>query len=418
MCAISKTQLSRSIVGQLRRPQFTIWLNAGSSHSLEGDLKVVAISLRHELHRGAHDRDFYYPAGAAQNDYLVELLKVWLSMSQARVENMPQVLVVIDDVDGLESSKLSELSKMVTGDGIDVIFNTRDPTIADHTSYMRATNFDVPPLQQDQARDLLCYPTAANSSAEAEFLSDIAAKLGFLPAALVTGSQYLKAHLASRSSYAVNSYHAKWNSDRDRRQILQFRRTANLYPHTMHSSFQVSIQRLWRNTNAESPSLYSCCLDLLRLLSALKITYFARVELESLCDLLRSFIQAQETLSTGQVNGKLTGLRVSLRQLSEDASSAPRCAAELVRVSLLTTTEGTDILVLNQMIMACVMLRVQAGPAVDRDGWDLGLDSAESRLLQRAAGYISETWVPSSPLPKRLDRLSSVMTLGVIKERL
>ena len=399
MCAISKTQLSRSIVGQLRRPQFAIWLNAGSSSSLEEGLKGAAISLKHELLRTAHERDFYYSAGA-RIDYLVELLKVWLSMAQARVENMPQFLLVIDDVDGLESSKLSELSKLVAGDGVDVIFNTRDPTIADRTSCMHATNFEVPPLQQDQARDLLYDLTAAKSSAETEFLSDIAAKFGFLPAALVSGSQYLKDHLTSTSPYAVTSYHATWNSDVDRRQIMRYRGPANLYPHTMHSSFQISIQRLWRNTNVESPTLYSCCLDLLRLLSALKITCFARVELESLCVLLRSFIQAQETLNIGQVDGELTGLRFSLRQLSEDASSAPRCATELVRVSLLTTPEGTDTLVLNQLIVACVMLRVQAGPAADRERWDLGLDGAESSLLQQVARYISETWMPCSPLPE------------------
>ena len=345
----------------------------------------------------AQERDFYYRAGAT-TEYLVELLKIWLSMAQARVESMPQFLFVINDVDGLESSELSELSKMVAGDGVDVIFNTRDPTIADRTSYMHATNFDVPPLQQDQALGLLCDLTATKSSWETGFLSDIAATFGFLPAALVTGSQYLKTHLASRSPYAVNTYHDRWNSDVHRRQILQFRWTANLYPHTMHSSFQVSIQRLRRNTNAESPTLYSCCLDLLRLLSALKVTCFAKVELESLCDLSRSFIQAQETLKIGKVDGEMTGLRVSLRQLSEDASSAPRCATELVRVSLLTAPEGTDTLVLNQMTMACVMLRWKAGPATDRDISDLGLDDAESLLLQQAAAYISETWVPFSTL--------------------
>ena len=398
----SKTQLSRSIVGQLRRPQFNIWLNAGSSCSLEESLKGAARTLKHELlrtesvptHTGiAQERDFYYRAGAT-TEYLVELLKTWLSMAQTRVESMAQFLFVIDDVDGLESSKLSELSKMVAGDGVDVIFNTRDPTIADRTSYMRATNFDVPPLQQDQALGLLSDLTAAKTSSESEFLSDIAAKFGFLPAALVTGSQYLKTHLASRSLYAVNTYHDRWNSDVHRRQILQFRWMANLYPHTMHSSFQVSIQRLWRNTNAEGPTMYSCCLDLLRLLSALKIACFARGELESLCDLLRSFIQAQETLNIGQVDEELSGLLNSLRQLSEDTSSAPRCATELVRVSLLTTPEGTDTLILNQMTMACVTLRSKAGPDTDQDAWDLGLDDAESLLLQRAAAYISETWVP------------------------
>ncbi|KAM0799400.1 hypothetical protein BDR22DRAFT_316775 [Usnea florida] len=398
MYEIRKTMLSRSIVGQLDHQHLAIWLEAGSSHSLEENLKGAAISLRHELLRGAHERDFYYPAGPAKNEYLVELLKVWLSMAQARVENKPQVLLVIDDVDGLVSSKLTELSKMVAGDGIDIIFNTRDPTIADRASILSATNFDVPPLQQDQALDLLYDPTTAKSSTETEFLSANAVKFGFLPAALVTGSQYLKVHLASRSPYAVNSYHAKWNSDLGRREILQFRRLGNMYPHTMHSSFQVSMERLRRNTKAESPTLYVCCLNLLRLLSALEIDCFARSELESLSNLLRLFIK--ETMCIGQADGELTGLRLSLRQLSEDAGKAPRCATELVRVSLLTTPEGTETLALNKLTMACVMLR----PAADRDDWHLEFDwelaLTERVLLQRAASYISETWVPCLPLPK------------------
>ena len=417
MCDISKTQMSRFIIDQLGQPQFAIWLNAGSSDSLVEDLKGAAISLRHELLRTVHERDFYYSAGA-RIDYLVELLKDWLNTAQVRERDMPQVLIVIDDVDGLESSKLHEISKMVAGDGVDIIFNTRDPTIADPTSYMDATNFDVPPLQQDQARDLLfdltnikVKPRAVSapalatvrSSAESDFLSTIAANFGLLPGALVSGSQYLVDHLASRNLYAIKSYLARWDSDADRRQILQFRRTTSRYPHTMHSSFQVSLHRLWRNTNAENhPALYNCSLNLLRLLSALKITCFARVELESLCNLLRSFVQLQGSYATGQDDGELTGLRLSLHRLSEDASKAPRCATELVRVSLLTTPEGTDTLALNQLIMACVMLREQAGPAADRDDWDLGLDGAESLLLQRAVGYISETWVPCLPLPETI----------------
>ena len=397
MCGISKTQLSRSIIGQLERPQFTIWLNAGSSDSLEEDLKGAAVSLKCELLRTAHERDFYYTAGA-RIDYLVELLKDWLSMAQARERDMPQVLVVIDDVDGLESAKLSEISKMVAGDGIDIIYNTRDPTIADCTSYLDATNFNVPPLQQDQAEDFL-YDltnfTARESSVEMEILSKIAANFGCLPAALVSGSHYLTDNLASmRSRAALNLYFARWSSDEHRREILQFRRTTSRYPHTMHSSFEVSFHRLWRNTTAENPALYFCCLDLLRLLSALKITHFARRELESLCDLLGSFFQAQERDEIGQAGLERAGLGVSLRQLSEDPSKAPRCTTELVRVSLLTTAEGTDTLALNQLIIACVMLRVQVG-SEDL----LGLTGAESQLLQRAAGYISKTWVPCLPSP-------------------
>ena len=422
-CArLSKTQLSRSIIGQLSLPQFTIWLNAGSSHTLQHDLELAAISLRHELLRTesiptqlgtSQDRAAFYTA-SAPTGYLVELLRAWLSMAQARETDIPQVLLILDDVDGLESSKLSELSKMVAGHGIDIIYNTRDPKIADRTSYMHAANFNVPPLQQDQAQDMLCnltkyivqsrtVPTqalaAAQRSGVSEFLSKTAANFGFIPAALVNGSHYLNDNLASMNPYAENLYLARWNSDADRRQIMQFRRTAYQYEHSMHSSFEISLQRLWRNTNAESPALYFCCLNLLRLLSAVKIACFARVELESLRHLLGLFLREREEQKLGQIYGEQTGLRFSLHQLSEDASKCPRCATELVHVSLLIAPDGTDNLVLNQLVMACVMLRGQVVSASD-PGWrDLGLDGAESLLLERTACYISENWIPCSPRP-------------------
>lgn len=422
MCDFSKTQLSRSIIDQLKQPQFTIWLNAGSSHTLQRDLELAALSLRHELLRSessptqlgtSQNLGSFYTA-CVPTDYLVELLRVRLSMAQARETDMPQVLVILDDVDGLESSKLSELSKMVAGHGIDIIFNTRDPTIADRTSYMHAANFDVPPLQQDQAHEMICHHTkytvksrsvptpalaAAQRSWESEFLSKIAAHFGFIPAALVNGSHYLNDNFASSNPYAENLYLARWNSDADRRQIMQFRRREYRYEHSMHSSFEISLQRLWRNTNAESPALYFCCLNLLRLLSAVKIACFARVELESLRNLLGSFLREQEKRKIGHNHGEQTGLRFSLHQLSEDASKCPRCATELVHVSLLIAPDGTDNLVLNQFIMACVMLRAQAVSASD-PGWrDLGLDGTDNLLLERTACYVSENWVPCSPTP-------------------
>ena len=422
MCDFSKTQLSRSIIGQLSQPQFTIWLNAGSSHTLQHDLELAAISLRHELLRTesipapfgtSKDSGSFYTASAPK-DYLVELLRAWLSMAQTRKTDTPQVLVVLDDVDGLESSKLSELSKMVAGHGIDIIYNTRDPTIADRTSYMHAANFDVPPLQQDQAQAFLCnltkytvrsrsLPTsalaAAKRSGDSVFLSKIAANFGFIPAALVNGSHYLNDNLASRNPYSENLYLARWNSDVDRRQIMQFRRTAYRYEHSMHSSFEVSLQRLWRNTNVESPALYFCCLNFLRVLSAVNIACFARAELESLRHLLGSFLQQPEEQKVSQIYGEQTRLRFSLHQLSEDASRCARCATELVHVSLLIAADGTDNLILNQLIMACMMLRAQAVSASDTGWRDLGLDDAESLLLERTACYISDNWIPCSTRP-------------------
>ena len=323
-------------------------------------------------------------------------------MAQPREANIPQVLVILDDVDGLESSEQLKLSKMVCSSGIGVVFSTRDPRIAKRGSYLGATDFDIPPFQRDQAQSLLHdltktnADTAASSSADAEFLSNVASNLGDLPAALVSGSHYLLDNLASRSPNALKSYLQKWDSPTDRRQILRFRSTDS-YPHSMYASFTVSVQRLWRNTEAEGPTLYFCSLNLLRLLSALNIHRFARNELESLCDLLASFVAAQEPHDIAESEREQNDVLLSLRQLSEDSNEAARCTTELVRVSLLTIPDATEALVLNQLIRACVMLSAQDDLAADQQVNDPGLNGAERLLLERAAGQISQSWAPCLP---------------------
>ena len=332
------------------------------------------------------------------------MLRDWLSRAQAREANIPQVLVILDDVDGLESERLS-LSKMVSPDGIDVVFSTRNPMIAERSTYISATSFEVPPLQHDQARDLLREltktdtDTATSSSTETELLSDIASKLGCLPAALVSQSHYLSDSLALRSQYAQQSYFKNWNSPTDRRQILQFSSTDS-YPYSMHTSFTISVQRLRRNTEAKRPELYSCSLNLLRLLSALEIDRFARLELQNLCDPLKEFLQDHERQDIAQSEGEQNNLLVSLRELSEDGTKAPLCAAELVCVSLLTTRDGHDTLVLNQLIRECVMLSAQDGPAADESLKDSGLKETERLLLEVAARQIAKRWAPCLQSPE------------------
>ena len=331
-------------------------------------------------------------------------------MAQAHQKNKPQVLVILDDVDGLESPDLFELSQMIIGDGIDVVFSTRDPTLADQTSYMNAANFDVPPLKKHHAGNILdeltkgntknhedtsAAITAATNASETEFMSEVAANMGYLPAALVSGSHYLIDNLTSRTPFAIHSYHAKWSSPEHRWQILQFRRRTSRYPYTIHTSFEVSLQRLRRNTEVEGLVLYLCCLSLLRLLSALKVKRFARVELESLCELLGQFIQ-KETQDTTRSRGGEDELFVSLRRLSEDASKAPRCTTELLHVSLLTDPDGAGVLVLNSLVGACVTLGVRDGLAVDQGLGSTGLSEVESELLARAARHIYKSWAPCS----------------------
>ena len=135
MCGHSKTQLSRSIIDQLGQRHSTILAQCWIIQLPQRDLRGAALSLKDELLRAesdpmqlntTHDCGFFYTA-SARIYYLVELLRVWLNMAQAREVNLPQVHVILDDVDGLESTELFDISRMFSGDGVDVIFTTRRP---------------------------------------------------------------------------------------------------------------------------------------------------------------------------------------------------------------------------------------------------------------------------------------------------
>ena len=83
--------------------------------------------------------------------YLLDLLKVWLKTAQA---DQSQILIVLDDPGGLETSELHKVSEMISGSPIEFIYSTSDPMIADQTSYMYAVNFDVPPRELTDAQHL------------------------------------------------------------------------------------------------------------------------------------------------------------------------------------------------------------------------------------------------------------------------
>ncbi len=368
--------------------QIIIWLRAGSTETLQEDLLTAALDLKSELLRFESrnpsvpgqqtgvSEGLLYSSGVRLN-YLLDLLKLWLKTAQA---DKPKVLIVLDDLDGLEPSKLSELSDLISGDHIEVIYSTRDPMIADQTSYMSAANFDVPPLTPDDALDLFLrlmnpHPGFAQGRdpgpiTDLETTAQLLTSIGHLPAAIVNATHYSKDNYGSTNPDALREFLAKWNSS-VKGGILQFRRRTFIYPHTMQASFEVSLTRLKRNLGIESPRLYNCSLYLLRLLSLMGVNEFARNELGNFGALLRYFISREKAENA------------ILHHLSSDASVIHRCVTELVHVSLLSDPEGRGILVLNNLTKACVWLTVTQ---------NLGDTALLERLLERAARFLARTW--------------------------
>lgn len=318
-------------------------------------------------------------------DHLLTLLKVWLRTAQTHLSQESKILLVLDDLDGLEPSELSEISELIGGDHIEVIYSTRDPMIADQTSYMSAANFDVPPLEPRDAQDLfnqlrnphpalahLRYPGVLFDTApEPEVISKLVASVGHLPAAIVNATHYLKDNFASGSPYALSAFLKKLEgSEAVKAGLLQFRRRTYIYPHTMQASFEVSLSRLKKSLEIENPGLYTCSLYLLRLLSIMYGNEFTRGELESVWARLRRLV-VSETIEDE-----------TLRYLSEDVSVAQRCVTELVHVSLLSELEGRGVFLLNDLTKACVWLTVKR---------DVDVTAQSERFLQRAARFLIRT---------------------------
>lgn len=325
------------------------------------------------------------------------MLGVWLK--NGRFEDS-KVLLILDDVDGLGTSELSNLANLISSDQIEVIYTTRDPMIADPSSHMRACNFEVAPLQPATADGLLqqigkrASPGITHrrtssiglSKEEIEFTSKITASLGYLPAAIINASHFLVDNFGSADLSAMQAYLHRWESDDTRHEILQFRRRTTLYLHTMRESYEISVRRLKRNTETGSEDLFLCSLTILRLLCLMNVDSFAKDHIEDLKTLLRDFVTSQsEESEVGR----------ALEKISQDAIPIFRCITELVHVSLLSFSDGTSVMVINGLIKACVRL-------CKRDSWDIGcVDVAssaadkEAAYLKRAAGNISTYWAPA-----------------------
>lgn len=264
-------------------------------------------------------------SSSTRSNYLLDLLKVLLKTAQG---DHSKIIIILDDLDGLRPSELSDLSEMISGDHIEVIYSTRDPMISDQTSYMYAANFDVPPLEPRDAQDLfrqlrkphlgLKRPRENPSSSvdlrlvlpETKIYRSLFTNVGYLPAAIFYASHYLDDCFTPANLDALTAFLENWEgsegSEAARGEALQFRRRAFIYPHMMQASFDVSSNQLRRNLENENAGLYACSLHLLRLLSIMGVNQFARSDLNSLCALL------------GQIDDSEKAQNKFLRHLSGD----------------------------------------------------------------------------------------------------
>ena len=296
-----------------------------------------------------------------------------------------KVLIVLDDMDGLKTSEMSDLSNMISSDQVEVIYTTRDPTIADPSSHMQASTLMVAPLQPATADGLLqqvrnpASPSIAQRRhnrtglpKDIELSSRITDSLGHLPAAIINASHFLLDNFGPANPYAMQAFLHRWESDDTRHEILRYRRRTTRYPYTMWASYDISVRRLKRNTEAGPKRLFLCSFTLLRLLCFMNEESLTQVQLEDLKVALRKFVMLESEKSE---------VRTSLEHMSKDIIPVFRCITELVNVSLLTSANGTSTIVINSLTRACVQM-------CKRDLWDTQYDEGEYVMTEREALYL------------------------------
>ena len=363
-----KTELSISLVGKLDRERYVLWLRASDHRVLEEDLITAAEDLRHELLRfditnnptTGEDRSaaaFYFSSVPVKD--LLSILKRWLNAMPA---DELRTLVILDDLDGLEPSDHEEYSRMFAGDSLDLIYTTRDPSMADLGMLWEAVDFDVPSLQLDKAVQVLEHylrdsaSTQHTSEPEHENvrrldMENVARCLGELPAAIAMSSHYMKDSLGFRwNSDSFTGFLNKWNQSDGKGSILQAHRAMLKYRHSIFASYQVSLQRLRRNIKTIS---WEYCLLLLQLLSAMDLH---ELSLSDILKLKSALPVAWPDLQGAVRLGPDSSDEVTEMGAPGFENSIDQCLTELVKVSLLTMRSSDGTLLLNNVTKACALL--------------------------------------------------------------
>ena len=371
-----KTELSISLIEKLDRERYVLWLRASDHRVLEEDLITAAEDLRHELLRfditnnpaTGEDRSaaaFYFSSVPMKD--LLSILKRWLNAMPA---DELRTLVILDDLDGLEPSHHEKYSLMFAGDSLDLIYTTRDPSMADPGMLWEAVDFDVPSLQLDNAVEVLEHylrdspstkklpaksPEQHTSEPEHENvrrldMENVARCLGELPAAIAMSSHYMKDSLGFRwNSDSFTRFLNKWNQSDGKRSILQAHRAMLKYRHSIFASYQVSLQRLRRNIKSIS---WEYCLLLLQLLSAMDLH---ELSLNDILKLKSALPVAWPDLQDAVRWGPDPSDEVAEMGAPGFENSIDQCLTELVKVSLLTMRSSDGTLLLNNVTKTCAL---------------------------------------------------------------
>lgn len=236
-----------------------LWLRASEIETFEQDLADSMLRLKTELlqfdkaasleeHRIFHFLD---------STSLTNSQEIWL-----RCVHNSTILVVLDDLDGLGFDDRKRFSSMFSGESVDIIYTARDSTMSERGMVWEADNFDIPPLQEEDAAGLLQDFLGDNhlsrrqqhldsisrpscTKGDHDVARQVVTRLGALPAAVVMSAYYIRDHYGpSSKAKSLTQLFDAWEAG----YVLNYRRDELKYTHTILESFEVSKDRLYRNT--------------------------------------------------------------------------------------------------------------------------------------------------------------------------
>ncbi|KAG8534344.1 uncharacterized protein KY384_001188 [Bacidia gigantensis] len=344
---VGKTELIVQFCRKVSSYKHILWLSATDEAAFQRDLLHCAFSLKGEIQRSVDDiadpqrTRLYFPE--LHSIPLDIALTGWI---KSQHDPSSRVLVVLDDLDGIDAAGRQKVHRELSSDTVDLIYTTRNPMFARRANFWPANHIKVSPLEPLQAIQLL-HSLNVEEVDEVQTripdtegaVSQIVRRLDCVPAAIIVASQYATHQYGSRSVNANNQLLNRWPEKR----IMTFVRETPQYPFSVYGSLEVSRARLQRISERDeiSRNTYKLSLFLLWMLSRLKWSSFHREDVEGLC----------RTLWNHCLTNMTHDFEIDIQILGDDLEQAADCIAQLIQVSLLTEDSGDSIL-LNDITMS------------------------------------------------------------------
>ena len=264
-------------------------------------------------------------------------LEIWLQSQEAHSR---KILLVLDDLDGIDVSLRKRIRRHLATTAVNLIFSTRDPLLFAKGGDWDAISFELPPLLQPAAMELTWYLMSDVSSAsdedrasqaEESDVSRFAERLERSPAAIIIGCGFAKTH---HVLYSVDECLRQFLDNWAPKNLIMYRWDDMTYPYTLRRSFELSMSRLFRNTSGNHDNFeYGLCILCLQVLSFFKLQVIKDGDLNRLCTYFESLLEkaAENFVPTWEL--KALTMEHRLRA----------CITELTRVSLLQRSDHNGI---------------------------------------------------------------------------